>query len=120
MGIVPSPEEARDLRAAYADHPIIALALAWLAAAGVDHVRDALLELPRWEHFAQLSEREIAATLAAFVPPPADVCTRCGRGVRYVTDGPDVEHVTDADVAVLLTDDSQRPHPPTPDFGGER
>lgn len=117
MNSVPSPEEARDLRVAFADHPIIALALAWLTAAGIDHVRDALLELPHWEHYTQLSEREQAATLASFVPPPAEVCARCGRSIRYVADGPDPGWWTHTDTTRLLGDDSWHPHPPTPDYG---
>lgn len=117
MSIIPNPEQAREFRALFADHPVIALALAWLQASGIVRVADVVLELPNWEHFAQLSEREAAAVVAVFVPPPADVCVRCGRSIRYVTDGPDPGWWTHIDMTRLLGDDSWHPHPATPDYG---
>lgn len=121
MSIIPSPEQARDLRTLFAQHPIVGRAVAALCAFAADlHVRDAATLLPMWAHFAELSEREVAAVLARFVPLPADRCTRCGAAIRYVTDGADPGWWTHTDIAQLLSDDSQRPHPPMPNHGGER
>lgn len=117
MPIIPNPTEARELRGQFADHPVIALALMWLAAADITHVWDVMEELPRWEFYSQLSEREVAATLAAFVPPPADVCRRCRRSIRYVTDGPDPGWWTHTDVDALAVVGQH--HPAMPDHGGK-
>lgn len=117
MSIIPTPDEARDLRALFTGQPIVELALAWLRAADIDRVADVVLELPQWEWYSQMSEREVAATYAVFVPPPADSCSRCGAAVRYVTDGPDPGWWAHADLeAVLSSDAPVRPHPATPAF----
>jgi hypothetical protein len=65
--IIPSPEVARELRALFTDHPIIALALAWLAANDVVRRADVADVLPTWEHVAQLDGRERAGVLASFI-----------------------------------------------------
>lgn len=120
MSIIPTPEQARELRALLADHPLIALALEWLRANDVDHVRDVVDVLRLWEHAPQLSEREVQGLYARFVPEPAERCARCGLAVRYVTDGPDPGWWTHTDLGALLAGDGQQPHPPTPDYGGTR
>lgn len=113
---IPSPVEARDLRVLFADHPIVALALKWLEAAGVDHVRDVAEELPRWEFYGQLSAREVAATLATFVPLPADRCARCGAEITYVTLPPDPGWWRHRDIEAMLSAELPA-HPALPDYG---
>lgn len=117
MSIIPDPSEARELRALFATHPLIGLAEDDLRAADANlHVRDAVTLLPTWMHYDQLAEREVRAVLARFVPAPAERCARCGRGVRYVTDGPDPGWWTHADLDELL-DGTRAPHPAIPDYG---
>lgn len=120
MPIIPTPEQARELRALFANHPIIALALEWLRSHGVDHVRNVVDVLPMWEPFWQLSDREVQGVYARFVPEPAERCKRCGLAVQYVTDGPDPGWWTHADLGALLASDDDRPHPPVPDHGDQR
>src|SRR5262245_43995746 len=55
---IPDPVEARVLRGVFATNPAVTLAAAWLRSTGIEHVHDALKQLPAWQHYAELSERE--------------------------------------------------------------
>lgn len=113
--IIPTPNEAAELRALYAGNPVIDSAEAALRQLAVDHVRDAVEVLPNWAHYGELTERERQAVFARFVPPAAEVCIRCGAAIRYVVAGPDPGWWTHSDLAAMLAD--RTAHPASPDYG---
>lgn len=67
MPILPTLADARDLRIAYADNPIIDQAETALRAWHVTALDDAAAKLPMWAHVGDLSQRERLAVLARFV-----------------------------------------------------
>src|SRR2546430_11681577 len=90
MSIIPSPDEAAQLRTLFAGNPVIDAAEAALRAFGETlHVRNALRLLETWSHSPELSEREYRAVLARFVPPPAHRCVTCLADIEYVVDRAD-------------------------------
>jgi hypothetical protein len=90
MDIIPTPHRAQELRQQYADNHIVKVAENALRAFGEKlHASDAVRLLPTWRYYGDLSEHEVAATLARFVPPPSDHCGHCGYPIRYDTEPPD-------------------------------
>ena len=70
MPIIPDPDEARDLRALYADNPIVAEAEQALRAFVVDDPRQAFELLTMWVRQDEMTPRECRAVVARFVPEP--------------------------------------------------
>lgn len=83
--IIPDPDEARQLRAEYAGHPIIDRAEADLRQFDVAGAQAADQALLLWANYDELSPRERRAILARFVPdivpdPASDAAGNSGPG----------------------------------------
>lgn len=120
MSSIPDPREAQELRALFAENPVIdAIEKLYREHGGLGDqplVRDVLALLEAGAGMldaSPLTERERRAVMARFTPEPSDRCGNCGGLIEYVTEGPMPGWWRHLEHSVL-------PHPAVPHYTSNR